>query len=331
MKRNKTATEPKPKGKKTSYPTRNWKEYNTALINRGRVTLWINPEVAAAWKAQSDGLPHKQKVYSDLAIQTVLTLKVLFKLPFRAAQGLAMDLIDLLKLELPCPNYSTLSRRAKTLKIDLGVRKTGEPIHLLVDSTGVKVAGEGEWKTRKWKAEYRRTWIKLHLGLDRNSGQIMAAVVTDASGGDPDHFPEILDAVEADIEKVGADGIYDSIDNFRRIAERGAIPIIPARIGANIRPEPEAAARNLVVTEMERLWDDETHDARWKVESGYHARSRIESEMFRYKQVIGDSVSTKNLASQTVEVLLGCRILNRFLELGRCDSYAVVSPSNLVT
>ena len=331
MKRNKTAKAPKPKGKETSYRTRNWKQYNTALINRGNITLWINTEVAAAWKAQSDGLPHKQKVYSDLAIEVVLSLKILFKLPLRAAQGLAMALIEAMKLDLKCPHYCTLSRRAKTLKIDLGVRKTDEPIHLLVDSTGIKVAGEGEWKTRKWKAEYRRTWIKLHLGLDRNSGQIVAAVVTDANGGDPDHFPEILDAVEGDIEKVGADGIYDSLDNFHRIAQRGAIPIIPARLGAILHPEPEAAARNLVVAEMERLWDDETHDARWKVESGYHARSRIESEMFRYKQVIGDSVSTKNLASQTVEVLLGCRILNRFLELGRCKSDAVVSPSNLVT
>jgi Transposase DDE domain len=316
---------------KPQYRTRNWNQYNTALVNRGRVTLWINPEVAKAWKAQSDGLPHKQKVYSDLAIQTVLTLKILFKLPLRAAQGLALDLLKILGLDLPTPHYSTLSRRAKTLKIDLGVRKSDEAIHLLVDSTGIKVAGEGEWKTRKWKAEYHRTWIKLHLGLDRNSGQIVSAVVTDAKGGDPDHFPQVLDATLGDIEKVGADGIYDSVDNFVRIAKRGAIAIIPARIGAAIRPEAEAAARNLVVAEMDRLWDDETGDARWKVESGYHERSRIESEMFRYKRVIGDSVSTKNLASQTVEVLLGCHILNRFLELGRCESYAAASPVYPVT
>jgi hypothetical protein len=319
------------KQNKTQYRTRNWKDYNTALVNRGRVTLWINPEVAKAWKAKSDGLPHKQKVYSDLAIEVILSLKILFKLPLRATQGLAMDLIKLMKLDLSCPNYSTLSRRTKTLKIDLGVKKTGEPIHLLVDSTGIKVAGEGEWKTRKWKAEYRRTWIKLHLGLDRNSGQIVAGIITDAQGGDPDHFREVLDLVEGDIEKVGADGIYDSVDNFRRIAQRGAVPIIPARLGAAIRPEPAAASRNAIVAEMNRLWDDETGDARWKVASGYHARSRIESEMFRYKRVIGDSVSTKNLDSQSVEVLLGCRILNRFLDFGRCESYVVVSPSHLVS
>jgi len=316
---------------KPQYRTRNWKQYNTALIQRGRVTLWINQEVAKAWKAQSDGLPHKQKLYSDLGIQTLLTLKILFKLPFRAAQGLAMDLMQIMGLDLPCPNYSTLSRRAKTLKVDLRVRNTGEPIHLLVDSTGIKVAGEGEWKTRKWGAEYRRTWIKLHLGLDRNSGQIVAAVVTDAKGGDPDHFPQVLDSVQGEIDKVGADGIYDSVDNYRRISERGALPIIPARIGAAIRRESAAAARNAVVSEMDRLWDDKTHDARWKVESGYHARSRIESEMFRYKQVIGDSVSTKTLPSQAVEVLLGCRILNRFLALGRCESYVVGSLAYPVT
>ena len=316
---------------KPQYRTRNWKEYNTALVNRGRVTLWINEEVAKAWKAQSDGLPHKQKIYSDLAIQTVLTLKILFKLPLRAAQGLAMDLLQMAGFELPCPHYSTLSRRAKTIKVDLGVKKTDEPIHLLVDSTGLKVAGEGEWKTRKWGAEYRRKWIKLHIGLDARSGQIVSVVVTDSKGGDPDHFPEVLDQVEGEIDKVGADGAYDSLDNFARVAKRGAEPIIPVRMGAVTHPEAEAAARNSVVTEMNRLWDEKTGDATWKRESGYHARSRVESEMFRYKQVIGDSVSFVDSRSQANEALLGCQILNRFLSLGRCESYAVVSVANPVT
>jgi IS5 family transposase len=305
---------------KAPYRTHNWKEYNTALVNRGRITLWISPEVAQAWKAAKDGRACKQRIYSDLAIETILTLKVLFKMTLRQAEGLATDLILLLQLGLPCPDYTTLSRRQSSLKIDLGVRKTDEPIHLLIDSTGVKVAGEGEWKTRKWKAEYRRTWIKLHLGLDARSGQIVAAIVTDSSGGDADHFSEVLDCVVGEIDKVGADGAYDSVDNYRRVVERGAKPIIPARFGAVIRPEPEAAARNAVVAAMESLYDADTGDSLWKVESGYHARSRVESEIFRYKQVIGDSISSRSLDSQTVEVLLGCKILNRFLDFGRCES-----------
>ena len=117
-------------------------------------------------------------------------------------------------LQLPCPHYSTLSRRAKTIKVDLKVKRTDEPIHLLVDSPGIKVAGEGEWKTRKWGAEYRRKWIKLHIGLDARSGQIVSVVVTDSKGGDPDHFPKVLDQVEGEIDKVCADGAYDSLDNF---------------------------------------------------------------------------------------------------------------------
>jgi IS5 family transposase len=314
------------KQNKKQYRTRNWNQYNTALVNRGRITLWISPEVAQAWKAQKDGRACKQRTYSDVAIQTLLCLKILFKMTFRQAEGFGIDLIALLHLDLPCPDYTTLSRRQTHLSVDLGVRKTDEPIHLLVDSTGIKVAGEGEWKTRQWKAEYRRTWIKLHIGLDARSGQIVAAVVTDSSGGDADHFAEILDGVEGEIDKVGADGAYDSVDNHRRIAERGGVGIIPARLGAVIRPEPEATARNAVVSAMESLWDEESGDARWKEESGYHARSRVESEMFRYKRVIGDSVTSRNLDSQAVEVLLGCTILNRFLEFGRCESYPVVLP-----
>jgi IS5 family transposase len=310
---------------KTIYHVRNWKEYNTALINRGNITLHISPDVQEGWKAISNGLPQKQQLYSDLAIQTILCLKIFFKLPLRATQGFTISLFELLNLELPCPHYSTLSRRAKTLQVDLAIRKTDEPIHLLVDSTGIKVLGEGEWKVRQHKAGKRRKWLKLHLGFDKNSGQILAAIITDAKGGDPDHFPEVLESVEGEIEAVGADGIYDSIANFALIEARGAKAIIPVRYGAVTHPkDPLASARNRVVEEMQEMYDEETGDAPWKRESGYHARSRIETEMFRYKTVIGDKVSFLNEDSARVEILLGCQILNRFTALGRCESYPVV-------
>ena len=156
---------------------------------------------------------------------------------------------------------------------------------------------ETKYRTRNWK-EYSTAlinrgrvtlWIKVHIGIDARSGQIVAAVVTDSKGGDPDHFPEILDAVEGEIDKVGADGADDSVDNFKRIVDRGAQAIIPVRITGVIRPEPEASARNAVLTRMEELWDDDTGDTRWKVESGYH-------------------VSCRDERSQTTEVLLGCRM-----------------------
>jgi Transposase DDE domain len=317
---------------KTIYHIRNWKEYNTALINRGNITLHISPDVQEGWNAISNGLPQKQRIYSDLAIETILCLKIFYKLPLRSTQGFATSILKLLNLELPCPHYSTLSRRAKTLQVDLCVRKTDEPIHLLVDSTGIKILGEGEWKVRQHKAGKRRKWLKLHLGFDKNSGQILAAIVTDAKGGDPDHFPEVLESAEGEIapfdgviEKVGADGIYDSIANFALIESRGAKAIIPVRYGAVTHPkDPLASARNRVVEEMQEMYDEETGDAHWKRESGYHARSRIETEMFRYKTVIGDKVSFLSEDSARVEILLGCQILNRFTALGSCQSYPMV-------
>jgi hypothetical protein len=317
---------------KTIYHVRNWKEYNTSLINRGKITLHISPDVQEGWKALSNGLPQKQRIYSDLAIQTILCLKIFYRLPLRGTQGFAQDILDILNLPLTCPHYSTLSRRAKTLQVDLAVRKTNEPIHLLVDSTGIKVLGEGEWKVRQHKASKRRKWLKLHLGFDKNSGQILAAVVTDSSGGDPDHFPEVLANAQEEIapfggkiEKVGADGIYDSIANFALIEACGAEAIIPVRYGAVTHPkDPLACARNKVVEEMQTMYDEETGDATWKRESGYHARSRIETEMFRYKTVIGDKASFLSEDSARVEILLGCQILNRFTALGRCESYPVI-------
>jgi Transposase DDE domain len=315
---------------KTIYHIRNSKEYNTALINRGNIFLHISPDVQEGWNAISNRLPQKQRIYSDLAIETILCLKIFYRLPLRGTQGFATSILKLLNLELPCPHYSTLSRRAKTLNVDLDVRKTNEPIHLLVDSTGIKILGEGEWKTRQYGADKRRKWLKLHLGFDKNSGQILAAIVTDSSGGDPDHFPEILASVKGDIEKVGADGIYDSFANFALIEARGAKAIIPVRHGAVTHPkDPLASARNRVVEEMQSMYDEETGDANWKRESGYHARSRIETEMFRYKTVIGNKASFLDEDSARVEILLGCKILNRFTHLGRCQSYPVLSDAVL--
>jgi hypothetical protein len=320
---------------KTQYRTRNWNEYNTALINRGSIIIHISPQVQEAWNAQSDGLPHKQRVYSDLAIETVLTLKILFHMTLRQSQGFTTDILCFMGLNLPCPHYTTLCRRAKTLTIDLGVRKTNEPIHLLVDSTGLKVFGEGEWKTRKWGADKRRTWLKMHIGVDKRSGQIVGVRLTDSGQQDGEEFAPLLASIEGEIDQVNGDGAYDSYANYALIKERGATALIPARHGAVLCNKPtygkdkiDPSARNAVVQEMLALWDEETGDALWKEQSGYHARSRVESEMFRYKTVIGDGVRSHDPASQQVEVLLGCKILNHFTALGRCESYAVINASS---
>jgi Transposase DDE domain len=194
----------------------------------------------------------------------------------------------------------------------------------LVDSTGLKVFGEGEWKTRKWGADKRRTWLKMHIGVDKRSGQIVGVRLTDSGQQDGEEFAPLLASIEGEIDNVNGDGAYDSYANYALIKERGERALIPARHGAVICEKPsygkdkiDPSARNEVVQEMLALWDEETGDARWKEQSGYHARSRVESEMFgkgtnlwfRYKTVIGDGVRSHDPASQQVEVLLGCKSL----------------------
>jgi len=311
---------------KTLYRTRNWKEYNPALVQRGSLTLWIDTDVANAWRAEKTGKFCKQKVYADLAIEAVLMVGKVFRQPLRQTQGLVRSLLALMGLDLPVPDYSTLCRRRRNLTVVIDPKLGSEPIHFLIDSSGLKVMGEGEWKVRKWGKEKRRKWIKLHLGMDARTGQITAARVTEPSADDGSQLPDLLAATPGRIDKAGGDGAYDYVNNFRVIAERGAEPIIPARLGAVLRKEPEAKARNAVVSRMEALWDEATGDARWKQESDYHRRSLSESLFSRWKRVLGPEVRARDVASQEVDSVIGCRILNRMLSLCRPVSEAVLVP-----
>lgn len=150
------------------YRTRNWREYDRGLIARGDLTVWLSPDLA--WHApEGTGKRGRPRIFSDTAIQCVLTLKVLFHLPLRAAQGLVGSLLRLARLDWPVPHYSTLSRRQRDLTVVIPCRPRGEPLHLVVDSTGVKVLGEGEWKVRRHGADRRRVWRKVHLAIDAES------------------------------------------------------------------------------------------------------------------------------------------------------------------
>lgn len=309
------------------YRTRNWKEYNPALVQRGSLTLWIDAAVATTWKANRDGRFCKQRIYADLAIETVLMVGKVFHQPLRQTQGLVQSLLALLGLDLPVPDYSTLCRRRRRLSIAIDPDLGEEPIHFLIDSSGLKVMGEGEWKVRKWGKEKRRKWIKLHIGMDARTGQITAARVTEANVDDGGQLPELLSATPGRVDKAGGDGAYDYVNNYRVIAGRSAEPIIPARLGAVLRPEPEATARNAVVARMEALWDEKTGDARWKSESGYHRRSLSESLFSRWKRVLGPEVRARDLNAQEVDSRIGCNVLNRMLALCRPVSEAVLVPA----
>ncbi|RXZ42059.1 IS5 family transposase [Crenobacter cavernae] len=145
---------------KTRYRTTNWPDYNRSLQRRADLTLWLSPDLP--WLGnERPGQGGRPTTYRDAAIQAVLTLKVLFGLALRQARGLVCSLLRLLQLDWSVPCYSTVSRRQATLSVRIPVRRSQEPLHLLVDSTGIKVHGEGEWKVKKHGAEYRRVWRKV--------------------------------------------------------------------------------------------------------------------------------------------------------------------------
>ena len=173
---------------KTRYRTTNWPEYNRSLQSRGSLTVWMSPDILWLDGVRS-GAQGRPKVYTDAAIQAILTLKVLFKLALRQARGLVSSLLKLLELDWPVPCFSTVSRRQATLTVKIPVRRQTGPLHLLVDSTGIKICGEGEWKVKKHGAEYRRSWRKVHLAIDAETLDVRAVEMTDHRQGDAAPHP----------------------------------------------------------------------------------------------------------------------------------------------
>lgn len=304
------------------YRVRNWREYNTGLIARGDVTMWIDQSILTQGSEAGPTRRGRPTVYSDAAIQMLLSLKQVFHLPLRALQGFAQSLRKLAFPSLPVPNYTTLSRRAQTLKVVLPTRHPNEPMHLVIDSTGLKVYGEGEWKVRKHGWSKRRTWRKVHLAMDANTGQICAALMTHQDEGDGEVLSDLLDQIPADvmIDTIGGDGAYDTRPCHAQIAARGASPSIPPREGAKPWPErtPGAIWRNAAIAAIEGSSRRE-----WKRASGYHRRSLAETLMYRLKVLTGSSLWARATGSQATEVSIRAGVLNHMVALARPQSVRI--------
>lgn len=311
----------KHKKTKATYRLRNWGEYNRALVQRGSLTVWFSAEVLAVWQnTERTGKPGHPPTYSETAIATLATLQEIYHLGLRQTQGLLDSLGQLLQLEVDIPHYSTLSRRRATLEVELPRRQTKEALHVVVDSTGVKVFGEGEWKVRQHGYTYRRTWRKVHLGIDEASGEIVAAVVTTNDYHDSQLLPDVLEQVEEEITQVSGDGAYDRRTCYAAIGQRQAQATIPPQRNAKIWQHGN--------TKAERLGRDENlrrirqvGRAAWKRESGYHRRSLAETTMSRLKTIFSDRVTAHGFVGQAAQVLVRCAALNRMLQLGRPNSY----------
>jgi hypothetical protein len=295
-----------------TYKIKNWRAYNEALRRRGSMTIWFDPEMT--WEASPTGKRGRQPTYSDAAIQTCLTMKVLFGMALRQTTGFVESLLQLSGLDWSVPDFSTLSRRQKTLNVNIPYRGSKGPLHLLIDSTGIKVEGEGEWNARKHGGAKRRIWRKVHLGIDEKTLEIRAVEFTSSDIGDAPMLPELLDQIPLDQEigSVTADGAYDTRKCHDTIADRGAHAVIPPR--KNAKPwKPGSAgaiARNEALRASKRLGRKI-----WRKWSGYHRRSRAETKMHCMK-LLGQRLMAREPDRQVAELQVRVAVMNGFTALG---------------
>ena len=291
--------------------------YDAALRKRGSLTVWFTDDAVAAWKAEPRTTRGGQLWYSPLAILTALTLRAVFRLALRQTEGLIGSIIGLLGLDLAVPDHSTLSRRAATLEVPRPQpRRDGEPLHLLVDSTGLKLCGKGEWLVEKHGTKTRRSWRKLHIGLDADTGQIVAAALTAKEVDDGSEVGPLLDQVPGPVASFTGDGAYDQAGVSTAVAERhsDAAVIVPPRSTA----VPSETAETKPTQRDRHLQSIAEHGrAAWQKVSGYTKRARAEAAIGRFKQVIGDGLRSRTDERRATEVSVAVHALNRMLELGR--------------
>jgi len=296
----------------TKYKTKNWSSYNDSLKQRGSLSIWFDPEMV--WTPLPSGKRGRQQQFSDAAIQACLTLKVLFGLPLRQTTGFVQSLLRLVGLDWAVPDFSTLCRRQRTLNVSLPYRGSRGPLHLLIDSTGIKAEGEGEWNARKHGGPKRRVWRKIHIGIDEEPLEVRAVEVTGSNIGDAPMLTELLTQIpsDQDIGSVTADGAYDTRKCHEAIAARGAYALIPPRKNAKPwKPTSDGAiARNDAVNAQRYL--GRTLWRRW---SGYHRRSRVETKMHCVK-LLGQSLMARDFERQVAEIQIRIAVLNRYTALG---------------
>jgi len=308
--------------KKARYKLDNWHEYNESLVKRGSITLWISEEDISAWKPDDSKKRGGQFQYTDGAIECMVMVRSVFRLTLRATEGFVRSVFELIEVELTVPDYTTICRRAKFLEVSLPKKAKG-PLHAVLDSTGLKVFGEGEWKVRQHGYTKRRTWRKLHLGVDSATHEIQAVVLSEASGDDAGAVPDLLDQIGEAVEQLSADGAYDKRKVYTACSERGIKRVsIPPRKDARIWQHGNCVAPPLVRDEnLRRI--RKIGRKKWKRESGYHQRSLAETAIYRFKTIFGSHLQARRLPQQQTEALVKCAALNKMTQLGMPESYRV--------
>lgn len=304
---------------KRRYRIRNWAQYNRALIQRGSITVWIEDQALTQWfSSNHTGQAGHPEVYSDEAILMMLIIRETFKLTLRALHGFIGSLLNLMDVALPVPSYSQISRRAQSLHKRIGRLANKRARHLVFDSTGLKVYGEGEWKVKVHGKAKRRTWRKLHIILDPETHDIVACEMTENSKGDSGTAVEMMKQIPGEIEAAYGDGAYDDGRFRKEIHKRKGKCLVPPPRRARYKGAQDGweRARDETLAEIKGLGGDEEGRALWKKLSGYHQRSLGETAFMRMKKMLGGNLKARSMGAQRTESICKCLVINKMNKLG---------------
>jgi hypothetical protein len=312
--------------KKETYRVTNWSSYNKNLVKRGDITFWVEESLLESWYYEDEQARGGQYVYSDKCIECLLQLKAVYKLAYRQLAGFATSILKLMDFNVQVPCYTQISRRAKELSVDVEVPKTNSPLYIVMDSTGLKVYGEGEWKTRKHGISKRRTWRKLHLGVDEKTGLIHAHVLTENGEGDGDaqQVKSMLKQIKSTIDKFSGDGAYDTYKVWKLLKKLKIEGIIPPQENAVYWEDKKGnlldLGRNKILKEIEIIGRKA-----WKKQSQYHRRSLSETAMMRFKTIFGPNLYSRIFEKQKTEAAIKIKCLNKMTRIGMPISQKIVA------
>ena len=312
---------------KAMYRIRNRKDYNKSLVKRGSITVWFSEDAISTWHAVPSSKQGRPLTYSDDAILMALMIRCVFHLPLRALDGFLSSLITVMGLCLCTPSYSQICRRAQLLGKDLQRLTKRTITDLVIDSTGLKVYGEGEWKVRQHGYSKRRTWKKLHLAICPDSNEILFVKLTDNKTADHEIYPHFLEAAPKTIKRTYADGAYDREKCYQANFAHGSTPIIAPQRNARYRinvPEHQQA-RNNALLEIRGLGGNDEGRKLWKNLKGYHRRSLAETGMYRFKTLFGGDLKSRTIQGQQSEAYAKCRALNIMTCLGMPQSERIAA------
>lgn len=309
-----------------NYHVGNWPEYNRNLKNRGSLTIWASEDAIDSWMAtRPENLKGRPNTYSDQAMLCAMIVKIVFGLAYRQTEGFLRSLFVLMGVTLPVPDYTRICRRSKTLTLPTNLAPGSLPKHLVIDSTGFKVYGEGEWHTRTHGKSKRRRWKKFHVGVCPDTQEIITAKATDLEKADCQVFPELIEKAPRSVQKVGADGAYDTEGVYKIADQRGIIPCIPPRENAVLDKSRRChmKGRDDAIRIIEGLGGDLLARKLWKKLTGYHMRSLAETAMSRLKRTFGGTLFSRKDKAQNIELQLKGFILNMMTKIGMPAGYMI--------